>query len=85
MAEGGGVERLASSIEMQYTYHALSRMRLRRVSEEMVEEAISTPDRMSRGYGRRQLAFKAFPNRGTLKVVFARIDDRVVIVTVIWE
>ena len=72
-------------MRFSYTYHARLRMGLRQVSQDMVEQAINNPDGTGTGYGGRRLAYKTFPGRGTLKVVFAQDSETIVIVTVIWE
>ncbi len=72
-------------MEFHFTYHARLRMGLRGISEDMIEQAVSNPDWTGAGYQGRLLAYKLFPGRGTMKVVFARRNGVAVIITAIWE
>ena len=72
-------------MRLRYTYHARLRMQLRRVSDEMVEQTVYDADTTAVGYEQREIALKLFPDRGTLKVVYARFGTAAVIVTVVWE
>lgn len=62
---------------MQYVYtaHALERMQLRNVTKEMVVRTVESPEKVSKGYKNRDLAFRRFPE-GMLKVVFTREEDK---------
>ena len=51
----------------------------------MVEATVLNPDTTGVGYLGRDLAFKVFAGRGTLKVVHFVDGQTVVVVTLIWE
>ncbi|HHT9119772.1 MAG TPA: DUF4258 domain-containing protein [Candidatus Hypogeohydataceae bacterium YC41] len=71
---------------MQYVYtaHALERIQLRNVTEEMVIKTVESPENTGKGYKNRNLAFRRFPE-DILKVVFSREKDKIIIITIIWE
>jgi len=66
------------------TEHVRLRMSLRGITEKMIEEALSKPDRTALGYSNRLLAYKKF-DKGTIKVVYTIEEDTPVIITVIWD
>jgi hypothetical protein len=67
-----------------YTVHARLRMSLRRITEEMVEETLSKPEREGSGYKDKRVAFKSFGQK-SIKVVYAIENNDKVIITVMWE
>ncbi len=66
------------------TYHARERMILRRVTIEMIEETIFTPDSSEAAHPGRRLAFKWFGDR-LLKVVYRVEGGDHIVISVIWE
>ncbi|MBI2891027.1 MAG: DUF4258 domain-containing protein [Nitrospirae bacterium] len=65
------------------TQHARLRCRKRGISEEMIREAPTQPDRRGHGYQDRTLAYREFGNR-VLKVVYVEENDGRVIITAMW-
>ena len=50
----------------------------------MVREALANPEQTGIGYESKFLAYKSFGNKRT-KVAYAKEDERLVIITVIWD
>ncbi len=71
-------------MEILYTHHARHRILVRSITEEMVEKALSNPDRRGTGYQNRSLAWKTFEN-GTIKVVYSKENKNYVIISVMWS
>ena len=67
-----------------YTTHARQRMALRKITGEMVQQAIDAPDETGTGYQARLLAYRRFPP-GRIKVVYVEKSQETVVITVIWE
>jgi hypothetical protein len=67
-----------------YTYHSLDRISLRGITKEMVQSALSHPDRNGTGYNNRRLAYKAIGNR-VIKVVYTQEPNKYIIISIIWE
>jgi hypothetical protein len=67
-----------------YTIHARLRMSLRGITEKMVEETMSKPEREGVGYRNKRVAFKSFGQK-SIKVVYAIDNNEVIIITVMWE
>lgn len=68
---------------MEYTEHALLRMRQRRILERSVENALNHPDLSfvtSRG---RSIVLKKYGDK-FLKVIYEKSNDKIVVVTVYW-
>lgn len=72
---------------MQYicTAHALERMQLRNVTEEMVVKTVESPEKTDKGYKNRTLAFRTFLEGKLKKVVFTKEKNKIIIITTIWE
>lgn len=70
--------------DIVYTIHARQRMALRRITEEMIEQAIQEPDEIGVGYQSRLLAYRRF-RRGRIKVVYVEEPGEVVVITAMWE
>jgi hypothetical protein len=66
------------------THHAKERMIFRKVTLDMIEETIFTPDSSEPAHPGRRLAFKWFDGR-LLKVVYKVEGGDHVIISVIWE
>jgi hypothetical protein len=71
-------------IRIVYTVHARQRMALRNITDEMVCQALKMPDERGIGYRGRSLAYRRFP-QGRIKVVYAEEQDRIVVITAMWE
>ena len=67
-----------------YTDHAIERMSAREITKEMVGETLANPEQTGTGYKSRLLAYKSFGNR-RIKVVYTKEDERLVIISVIWD
>lgn len=67
-----------------YTVHAKARMIFRGITEEMVKNSLIEPDKVGFGYDGKSLVFKKFGKK-IMKVVFKKIKNSVVIVSVIWD
>ena len=50
----------------------------------MVRDTLVTPEQVGIGYEGRFLAYKNFGNR-RIKVVYTKEDEKLVIITVIWD
>jgi len=59
-------------------------MALRGITDEMVRQALETPDERGTGYRGRSLVYRRFP-QGRIKVVYVEEQDRIVVITVMWE
>lgn len=66
------------------TDHAKERMAVRKITEKMIKEAITSPDSEGVGYQNRFLIFKSFGS-GVIKVVYSIEKDSHIIISVIWE
>lgn len=66
------------------TDHAKERMVVRKITEKMIKEALTRPDREGFGYQNRLLVFKSF-NNGVIKIVYSKEKNLFVIISVIWE
>lgn len=67
-----------------YTKHAKERMVLRLITEDMIRKALLKPDKIGIGYDDKSLVFKDFKN-GTIKIVFTKMKNSYLIISVIWE
>lgn len=65
-----------------YTDHAKERMLIRGISEKMVEEALSSPDKQGEERGRK-VVFKNLET-GIIKVVYVQ-EQLFIIITTIWH
>lgn len=70
--------------EIIYTAHAKQRMILRGISDDMVRQALETPDERTTGYLNRSIVYRRF-SQGRVKVVFVEEESRIVVITVMWE
>ena len=59
-------------------------MELRGITEQMVEEAIASPDNRDIGRGGKRMAFKNF-KAGTIKVVFVEESFHTIVITIVWH
>lgn len=66
------------------TDHAKERMAVRKITEKMIKEAITGPDRKGVGYQDRFLVYKKF-TAGVIKVVYSTEKGSHIIISVIWE
>ena len=71
-------------INIAYTVHAKQRMALRGITDDMVQQAVETPDETGVGYRTRLLAYRRFP-QGRIKVVYVEEAGEIVVITVMWE
>ncbi len=69
---------------MRYTYHARERMKLRKISPDMVRDTVLHPEKVTQGYRNRKLAYRSY-REGVLKVVYSEKPDAIVIISTIWE
>ena len=67
------------------TAHARVRAFQRGVMLDMIQDASEHAERTGVGYLNRLRAYKGFEGRETLKVVFSEEEERIVVVTVVWE
>ncbi len=67
-----------------YTEHALQRMSIRGITKEMVKAALASPEQTATGYRNRTLAYKSFDDK-RIKVIYTVEDDKLVIISVMWE
>lgn len=68
---------------MEYTRHALSRMRQRKISKRMVEDALKRPD-LSFATRRGRVASLKRHGDKILKVISEKSNDKIWVVTVYW-
>lgn len=68
---------------MEYTEHALSRMRQRKISERTVEDALERPDFSFVTRGVRVAVLRRYGDR-FLKVIYEKSNDKIRVVTVYW-
>ena len=47
-------------MKIKYTSHAMERMKLRQITDKMVEETIFNPEKISEGYSNRKLAYRTY-------------------------
>lgn len=64
--------------------HAKFRKWQRHITNAMIKEALTKPNRVGEGYMNRQLAYKTFPE-GEIKVVYVIESGIPFIISVIWE
>jgi hypothetical protein len=67
-----------------YTEHALRRMSVRNITEQMVIEALSNPEQTGTGYKNRALAYKGFGGK-RIKVVYTEEKEKLIIISVMWD
>ena len=67
-----------------YTDHALGRMSLRGITQEMVRDTLANPEQTGTGYSTRLLVYKSFGDR-RIKAVYTKEDESFVIISVIWD
>ena len=68
---------------VEYTEHALFRMRHRRISRASIEETIEDPDFSFMIRAGRFAALKRYGDK-FLKVIYERSNDKIIVVTVYW-
>ena len=66
---------------IEYTEHALFRMRDRKISEASVEDAVQSPDSSFITHLGRLAALKKYDDK-FLKVVYEKSNDKIIVVTV---
>ena len=71
-------------MEIVLTKHAQERCELRGINLEMIKDTIINPEKRSKGYKERLLAFKKYEDR-FLKVVYVIEENKYIILTAIWE
>ena len=71
-------------MKITYTRHAQFRMETRKISKDMVREALTAPDETDTGYKNRKIVYKNF-TQGTIKVVYNMEKDNLVIISVMWQ
>jgi len=71
-------------MEIIYTEHAKYRMELRRITVDMIEKALTEPEKTGTGYQNRSLAWKTF-EKGRIKVVCSKGDGDYIVISVMWE
>jgi len=59
-------------------------MSVRGITQEMVRQALASPEELGMGYKYRLLAYKSFGKR-RIKVVYIRENESYVIISVIWD
>ena len=59
-------------------------MSVRGINKEMVRDTLANPEQTGIGYKSRLLAYKSFGDR-KIKVVYTKEDERLVIISVIWD
>ncbi len=64
--------------------HAKFRKRHRHITDAMITEALTKPNRIGVGYLNRQLAYKTFPE-GEIKVVYVIENNIPFVISVMWE
>ena len=79
-----GVENTyGTEMTIDYTEHAISRMRQRRISKAHVEGTIENPDFSSTTGLGRWIVSKKYGNK-FLKVIYEKSNDKITVVTVYW-
>jgi hypothetical protein len=68
---------------IDFTEHAIFRMRQRRITEAHVEDTIGNPDFSSTTRLGRWIALKKYGDR-FLKVIYEKSNDKITVVTVYW-
>jgi len=68
---------------IEYTEHAVFRMRHRRISKVNVEDAIQSPDLSFVSRIRRLAVVKKYGDK-FLKVIYEKSNDKITVVTVYW-
>ena len=67
-----------------YTVHAQARMIFRGITEKMVKNALTKPDKIGFGYDGKSLVFKKFGKK-IMKIVFINKKSSHIIISVIWD
>lgn len=68
---------------IEYTEHAIFRMRYRRISKAHVEDTIGNPDFSFITRLGRSVVLKKYGNK-FLKVIYEKSNDKITVVTVYW-
>ncbi|MEM3673644.1 MAG: DUF4258 domain-containing protein [Candidatus Bathyarchaeia archaeon] len=68
---------------IEYTEHAIFRMRYRSISKTSVEEVVQNPDSIFITRFGRSAALKRYGDR-FLKVIYEKSNDKITVVTVYW-
>ena len=71
-------------MKIKYTSHAMERMKLRQITDKMVEETIFNPEKISEGYSNRKLAYRTY-KEGLLKIVYTEKQNEIIVISTIWE
>ena len=71
-------------MEIVLTRHAQERFELRGITLEIIRDTIINPEKKTKGYKERFLAFKRYEDR-FLKVVYVVEENKYIIITAIWE
>jgi hypothetical protein len=68
---------------VEYTEHAILRMRHRKISKAIVEDAIQNPDLSFISRIHRLVALKKYDDK-FLKIIYEKSNNKVIVVTVYW-